>query len=183
MTLAAEVFDASVNVALVAAACGGDDDDGGAAPAPPAPTEAPAPDPTPPADEPPPPPPAEEMDDEPMDDAEEMDDEPMDDAEEMDDELSVADNPDNGVTSDSIKVGWMGDLTGPTASSQAFNSHGIEAYFTCANERGGVLGRMFDYLPSDDEFSAEKAAVNFTKLTEDDKVLALLGLGGSHIST
>ena len=159
-------------VALVAAACGGDDDDGGAAPTPPAPTEAPAPDPTPPADEPPPPPPADDMDDEPMDDAEEMDD-----------ELSVADNPDNGVTSDSIKVGWMGDLTGPTASSQAFNSHGIEAYFTCANERGGVLGRMFDYLPSDDEFSAEKAAVNFTKLTEDDKVLALLGLGGSHIST
>ena len=30
---------------------------------------------------------------------------------------------------------------------------------------------------------AETAAVNFTKLTEDDKVLAFVGLGGSHIST
>ena len=98
-------------------------------------------------------------------------------------EMSVPDNPDNGVTSSSIKVGWMGDLTGPTASSQSFNSHGSEAYFECANERDGVLGRTFDYLPADDQFSAETAAINFTKLTEDDKVIALLGLGGSHIST
>jgi len=98
-------------------------------------------------------------------------------------DMMVPDNPDNGVTSSAIKVGWMGDLTGPTASSQSFNSHGIEAYFECANESGGVLGRMIEYLPEDDQFSAETAAINFTKLTEDDKVIALLGLGGSHIST
>ena len=155
-------------VALVAAACGDDEDDTTAAP--PATTEAPAPEPPPaPPEEPaetPSPPPAD-----------------MEPAEDMSDEMMIADNPDSGVTSDEIKVGWMGDLTGPTASSQAFNSHGIEAYFACANERGGILGRTIDYLPEDDEFSAEKAAVNFTKLTEDDKVLALLGLGGSHIST
>ena len=96
---------------------------------------------------------------------------------------SVPDNEDNGVTSDVIKVGWMGDLTGPTASSQAFNAHGSEAYFECANEAGGVLGRMYEFIAEDDMFSAETAAVNFTKLTEDDKVLALVGLGGSHIST
>ncbi|MEM7286498.1 MAG: ABC transporter substrate-binding protein [Actinomycetota bacterium] len=100
-----------------------------------------------------------------------------------DDGGSVGDNPDNGVTSDTIKVGWMGDLTGPTASSQAFNAHGSEAYFACANEDGGILGRQIDFLAEDDSFSAETAAVNFTKLTEDDKVIALVGLGGSHIST
>ena len=145
--------------ALIAAACGNDDDDSGAAaPAPPAAaTEAPAPAPTEAPTEAPAP------------------EEPA--------PMTVPDNPDNGVTSDSIKVGWMGDLTGPTASSQSFNSHGIEAYFECVNEGGGVLGRMIDYLPEDDQFSAETAAINFTKLTEDDKVIALLGLGGSHIST
>ena len=95
----------------------------------------------------------------------------------------VPDNPANGVTSDSIKVGWMGDLTGPTASSQAFNGHGSEAFFACANEDGGALGRTYDFLAEDDQFSAETAAVNFTKLTDDDKILALVGLGGSHIST
>ncbi len=113
------------------------------------------------------------------------DDDGGDDAEAGDDggDAGVPDNPDNGVTSDSIKIGWMGDLTGPTASSQSFNSHGIEAYVECLNERGGLLGRQVEYLAEDDQFSAETAAVNFTKLVDDDKVLALLGLGGSHIST
>lgn len=154
-----KVLAALFALTLIAAACGNDDDDGGAAPAPTeaataAPTEA-APAPT------EAPAPAEE--------------EPM--------EMTVPDNPDNGVTSDSIKVGWMGDLTGPTASSQQFNSHGSEAYFECANRDGGALGRMFEYLPEDDQFNADNAAINFTKLTEDDKILALVGLGGSHIST
>ncbi len=140
---------------LIAAACGNDDDDAAPAPAATAaPTEAPAPAPT--------EAPAEE---------------------EAPEEMGVPDNPDNGVTSSAIKVGWMGDLTGPTASSQQFNSHGSEAYFECANADGGILGRSFDYLPEDDQFNADNAAINFTKLTEDDKVLALVGLGGSHIST
>lgn len=142
---------------LIAAACGNDDDDGGAAPAPTAAaTEAPAPEPT---------------------------EAPAAPEEEAPEEMGIPDNPDNGVTSSAIKVGWMGDLTGPTASSQQFNSHGSEAYFECANRDGGALGRNFEYLPEDDQFSAETAAINFTKLTEDDKVLALVGLGGSHIST
>ena len=145
--------------ALIAAACGNDDDDAPAAPEPTAaPTEAPAPEP-------------------------EATEAPAPAEEEAPAEMTVPDNPDNGVTSDSIRVGWMGDLTGPTASSQSFNSHGSEAYFECANRDGGALGRMFDYLPEDDQFNADNAAINFTKLTEDDKVIALVGLGGSHIST
>ncbi|WP_419918017.1 ABC transporter substrate-binding protein [Candidatus Poriferisocius sp.] len=143
--------------ALLAAACG-NDDDGDDQAATPAPTEAPT----------------QDSGSDGMGDSSDGTD---------DGEMSVPDNPDNGVTSSSIKVGWMGDLTGPTASSQSFNSHGSEAYFECVNERGGVLGRTIDYLPEDDQFSAETAAINFTKLTEDDKVLALVGLGGSHIST
>ncbi len=143
--------------ALIAAACGNDDDADDQA-AIPAPTEAP-------------------------DDTGDSDEMPAPDDTDGSGEMTVPDNPDNGVTSKYIKVGWMGDLTGPTASSQSFNSHGSEAYFKCVNDRGGVLGRAFDYLPENDEFKAEKAAINFTKLTEDDKVLALVGLGGSHIST
>ena len=145
--------------ALIAAACGNDDDDAPAAPEPTAaPTEAPAPEP-------------------------EATEAPAPAEEEAPAEMTVPDNPDNGVTSDSIKVGWMGDLTGPTASSQSFNSHGSEAYFECANERGGILGRTIEFLPEDDQFNPENAAINFTKLTEDDKVLAFVGLGGSTITT
>lgn len=100
-----------------------------------------------------------------------------------DTELTVPDSPENGVTSDMISVGWLGDLTGPTASSQSFNSHGTGAYIQCLNERGGLLGREIDYNPEDDQFSAEAAAVNFTKLTEDVNILALLGQGNSAVST
>ncbi|MEQ8716771.1 MAG: ABC transporter substrate-binding protein [Acidimicrobiales bacterium] len=98
-------------------------------------------------------------------------------------ELTTPSNEDEGVTDDVIKVGWMGDLTGPTASSQSFNSHGSEAYFACLNERGGLFGRQIEYLPEDDQFGAEAASVNWTKLTEDDKILTLVGMGNSAITT
>lgn len=98
-------------------------------------------------------------------------------------EPTVPDDPDNGVTSDAITIGWMGDVTGPTASAQAFNSHGTQAYFECLNEDGGILGRQIDFIIEDDQFTAEKATVNYTKLVQDDHVLALVNMGGSHIST
>ena len=95
----------------------------------------------------------------------------------------MPDSPDDGVTSDVIKIGWMGDLTGPTASAQAFNSHGTQAYFECVNEDGGILGRQIEYIPEDDQYSAERAAVNYAKLIQDDNVLVLTDMGGSAIST
>ncbi|MEQ8716772.1 MAG: ABC transporter substrate-binding protein [Acidimicrobiales bacterium] len=115
----------------------------------------------------------------PSDDGEE----PMDDGEEPMDDVTVPSNEDEGITDDVIKVGWMGDLTGPTASAQSFNSHGSQAYFECLNERGGVLGRQIEFIAEDDQFSLENATVNWTKLTEDDKILALVGMGNSAITT
>jgi branched-chain amino acid transport system substrate-binding protein len=96
---------------------------------------------------------------------------------------SVPDNEANGVTSDTITIGWMGDLTGPTASAQSFNAHGLESYVDCLNERGGVLGRDVEVLFEDDQFAPENAAVNYTKLVQDDKVLAIVNMGNSAIST
>jgi ABC-type branched-subunit amino acid transport system substrate-binding protein len=103
--------------------------------------------------------------------------------ESSEEEGSVPDNEANGVTSDSIKIGWMGDLTGPTASAQSFNAHGLEAYVECLNEEGGVLGRQIDLIIEDDQFSPETAAVNYTKLVQDDKVLSIVQMGNSAIST
>jgi branched-chain amino acid transport system substrate-binding protein len=98
-------------------------------------------------------------------------------------EPTVPDNPDNGVTSSEIKVGWMGDLTGPTASAQSYNAHGLDAYVQCLNADGGVLGRQIDLVLEDDQFGAEAASVNYTKLVQDEKVLTIVNMGGSHIST
>lgn len=98
-------------------------------------------------------------------------------------DASVPDNPDFGVEEDRILIGWMGDATGPTASAQAFNLHGAEAAVEWYNENGGVLGRELELVVKDDQFSAETATTNFAALTQDDNVLAVVNMGGSHIST
>lgn len=95
----------------------------------------------------------------------------------------VPDNPDNGVTANTIKLGWMGDATGPTASAQGFNLKGMQAAVAYYNEQGGVLGRQLQLVDKDDQFNAETGATNYQSLIQDEKILALLGLGGAHIST
>lgn len=93
----------------------------------------------------------------------------------------VPDNPDVGVTADTIRIGWMGDATGPTASAQAFNLRGSEAAIAYFNEQGGVLGRQLELVARDDAFSAETATTNYAALTQDERVLAIVHMGGSHI--
>jgi len=96
-------------------------------------------------------------------------------------DLSVPDSPADGVTTSAIRIGWMGDVTGPTASSQAFNLRGTQAYFDFVNAQGGVLGRRLELIVKDDEFGAELGVSNFASLLNDDRVLALNHVGGSHI--
>jgi ABC-type branched-subunit amino acid transport system substrate-binding protein/ABC-type nitrate/sulfonate/bicarbonate transport system substrate-binding protein len=94
-------------------------------------------------------------------------------------EIAINSSPDDGITDDAIKVGWIGDLTGPTASAQAFNAHGSQAYFECSNADGGLGGRMWEFFAEDDGYNAEKSAIALTKLIEDEEVIALVDLGGS----
>lgn len=96
-------------------------------------------------------------------------------------ELSVPDSPADGVTATAIRIGWMGDVTGPTASAQVFNLRGTEAYFDYVNSQGGVLGRNLQLVVKDDEYGAELAISNFQSLLGDERVLAINNIGGSHI--
>lgn len=95
----------------------------------------------------------------------------------------VGDSPDFGVTSDTIRIAWMGDVTGPTAAAQSFNLRGAEAAVAWVNSNGGVLGRELEMDVQDDQFSAETATTNYAAVTQDDPVLAIVQMGGSHIST
>jgi branched-chain amino acid transport system substrate-binding protein len=94
---------------------------------------------------------------------------------------SVADAPESGVTADTIKIGWMGDVTGPTASAQVGNLRGIEAYVEKVNSEGGVLGRDLELIVKDDEYGAEAGVANFQALVNDDQVLAINQIGGGQI--
>lgn len=95
----------------------------------------------------------------------------------------VADNSDAGVSSDTIRIGWMGDVTGPTAAAQSFNLRGAEAAVAWVNENGGVAGRELELDVQDDQYNAEDATTNYAAITQDDPVLAIVQMGGSHIST
>jgi len=94
---------------------------------------------------------------------------------------AIPDNPNEGVTADTIEIGWMGDVTGPTASAQTLNLAGTEAYFAKVNAEGGVLGRELVLHVRDDEYGAEAGVSNFSALIDDDRVLALMNVGGAHI--
>jgi branched-chain amino acid transport system substrate-binding protein len=96
-------------------------------------------------------------------------------------DADVPDAPDSGVTADRIVIGWMGDATGPTASAQLLNLRGSQAYVEWLNERGGLFGREVVLIDLDDGYAAEKGVQNFTRLAEDDRVLAIINIGGTHI--
>ena len=95
----------------------------------------------------------------------------------------IPNTPDFGVTEDTIRIGWMGDATGPTAAAQSFNLRGSEAAVAWINENGGVLGRDLELDVRDDQYNAEAATTNYAALTQDDPVLAIVQMGGSHITT
>jgi ABC-type branched-subunit amino acid transport system substrate-binding protein len=154
--------------ALIVAACG-DDDDVTPTQAPPAATDAPGP-----AATDAPGPAATDAPGPAATDAPPATDAPM---------VSVPSDPDNGVTDDEILLGWMGDLTGPTAGTQLFFEAGIRARLQFVNEAGGVADRQFRLISKDDAFSQEEGALNYVELVEDERVLAVVGQGNSSIIT
>jgi len=95
---------------------------------------------------------------------------------------NMPDNEASGITKTSIKIGWMGDITGPTASAQSINYRGLQSYVNYRNKNGGVLGRKLELIALDDKFGATQAAVNFDRLALTDRVLVIAGMGGSHIT-
>lgn len=88
-------------------------------------------------------------------------------------------NPAEGVTKDAIKLGWMGDASGPTVGSQGPTLEGIQAYIKWINDKGGVNGRKINLVVKDDKYQAPLAVTNFKDLQDNEQVLAILGLNGS----
>jgi ABC-type branched-subunit amino acid transport system substrate-binding protein len=96
---------------------------------------------------------------------------------------SVPSDPDSGVTDDKILLGFMGDLTGPTAATQLFVERGIAAHFEFVNEAGGIADRELELIAKDDQYNQEQGALSFVELVEDTRVLAVVGQGNSSIIT
>ncbi len=78
-----------------------------------------------------------------------------------------------------INIGWDGDQSGPTVSSQSPIMHSIEAYFKMVNDAGGVSGHHVNLLERDDAYSPATELSIVKSLISDDHVPVIMGLGQS----
>jgi len=96
---------------------------------------------------------------------------------EVADVVEVPDSADDGVLDGTIRIAWLGDVTGPTASVQTLNLEGSRAYVEYLNQRGGILGRQVELIVKDDGFDNERGVMNVRSALNDDRVLAFVGMG------
>ncbi|MFH1625772.1 MAG: ABC transporter substrate-binding protein [Pseudomonadota bacterium] len=84
-----------------------------------------------------------------------------------------------GVSDTTIKIGFIGDQTGPASSILALAAQAVRTYARHINERGGVHGRQLQILVEDDRYSIPAAISAFKKLVYKDKIFALIGPGSA----
>ncbi len=88
-----------------------------------------------------------------------------------------------GVTDDTIKIGVVSDLTGPTAIGGVGMADAIVSFFKDLNEKGGIHGRKVEVLVEDCAYSPAKAVAAAKKLISKDGIFALVSPWGTAPST
>ena len=78
-----------------------------------------------------------------------------------------------GVTDDSIRIGILGDRTGPIANSTAPMVAGSKNYFKWINLKGGVHGRKFLISEGDTQYRIPKCVFEVKRLVNEEEVFML----------
>ena len=78
-----------------------------------------------------------------------------------------------------IKIGYFGDLSGPTFNFGQSGKNGVLLAAAEVNQAGGINGRKIDVVIEDDQGNPERAATVVNKLVHLDKVVALIAGGAS----
>lgn len=78
-----------------------------------------------------------------------------------------------------VKIGFFGDLTGPTFNFGLSAKNGVLMAADEINQGGGINGRQIDVVIEDDKGSPEEAAQATGKLIDRYKVVAIIGAGAS----
>lgn len=81
--------------------------------------------------------------------------------------------------SNEVKIGGNLEMTGNTASWGESMAKGIKLAFKEANASGGVLGKQISFVIADNRSEPSESANAMTKLINQDKVILVLGTGGS----
>src|SRR5262247_2515414 len=76
-----------------------------------------------------------------------------------------------------IKIGNLVDLTGPTSDQGKDIAQGRIDAVTYINEKGGVNGKKLELVSVEYGFQPPRAVAAYKKFVQDDKVLLVLGYG------
>lgn len=93
--------------------------------------------------------------------------------------VSAVDKVDVVVPKDTIKIGVIVDMTGPTATLQTPAPRAIRMYFRNLNDQGGVYGRKVKAIIEDDRYTIPLHVAAFKKLVYRDKVFMFMEIGGT----
>lgn len=84
-----------------------------------------------------------------------------------------------GLTSETIKVGIVSDITGPTSQLQVPLHTGIKTYLQYINDQGGIHCRKFKVIIEDGGYSVARDISNFKKLVYRDKIFMFFEIGST----
>lgn len=83
-----------------------------------------------------------------------------------------------GVKPTEIRIGGIFPFSG-AASSIGQVGRGVQAYVQSINDRGGINGRMINYITLDDAYSPPKAFEHARRLVESDEIAFMFGQLGT----
>ncbi|OHD11245.1 MAG: hypothetical protein A2086_01385 [Spirochaetes bacterium GWD1_27_9] len=74
-----------------------------------------------------------------------------------------------------IKIGFVGPLTGDAANYGKLMTQAVKIAIEEKNEKGGIDGKMIEFIAEDDEGKVDKANTSIEKLAGVDKVWGIVG--------
>lgn len=87
-----------------------------------------------------------------------------------------AQDPQRGVTDDSVRVGGLLTMSGPTTALYGDTEAGAQARFERANAEGGVHGRTIDYIGGEDDGLEPTRQVDAARRLVEEDVFAVVPL-------
>ncbi len=82
----------------------------------------------------------------------------------------------NQAAPQTIKIGGIFDLTGPTSTEVAY-ADGERDYIEYINSKGGVNGKTIEFIYEDYAYNIPRAEELYSRLVKEHKVIAILGWG------
>lgn len=87
-----------------------------------------------------------------------------------------------GSRSNEIKLGGVGPLTGEAATFGSSTKEGLDMAVEEWNAKGGVLGKKIKLVFADDKGDVAEGATVYTKLIQQDNVVAIIGTVMSKVT-